>query len=384
MRPPRSRALALVFLALALAASVVVGTYGRGASFVARAAGATGFVRDLAEWRRQSVTDSPTEIPWRAGTLRARRYLPAAITARPILLVPGVHASGIDEPRLVGFAHELSAMGHPVVTAELSDLTHYRVTPRTTDMIEDAALWLTRQPGAASDGRIGMMGISFAGGLSIVAAGRPALRDRVDFVLSFGGHGDLPRTLKYLATGIQPDGQRRPPHDYGVAIILLGAAAQVVPAEQATPLRQAILSFLEASRLDMVDKPRAATEFARARQLADGLAEPARTLMSYVNNRDVEHLGPILAPHLAAVDGDPSLSPDRSAPPRATVYLLHGIDDNVIPAVESALLAQSLRERGVTVHYLATPLVTHAEVDHKGGASSAFALVRFWSGVLDE
>jgi len=275
-------------------------------------------------------------------------------------------------------------MGHPVVTAELSDLTHYRVTPRTTDMIEDAALWLTRQPGAASDGRIGMMGISFAGGLSIVAAGRPALRDRVDFVLSFGGHGDLPRTLKYLATGIQPDGQRRPPHDYGVAIILLGAAAQVVPAEQATPLRQAILSFLEASRLDMVDKPRAATEFARARQLADGLAEPARTLMSYVNNRDVEHLGPILAPHLAAVDGDPSLSPDRSAPPRATVYLLHGIDDNVIPAVESALLAQSLRERGVTVHYLATPLVTHAEVDHKGGASSAFALVRFWSGVLDE
>jgi dienelactone hydrolase len=384
MRRPRSTALALVLLALALAASVLVATYGRGASFVARAAGATGFVRELAEWRRQPVTDAPADIPWRAGTLRARRYLPAVITARPILLVPGVHASGIDEPRLVGFARELSAMGHPVVTAELSDLTHYSVTPRTTDMIEDAALWLTRQPGAASDGRIGMIGISFAGGLSIVAAGRPALRDRVDFVLSFGGHGDLPRTLKYLATGIQPDGHHRPPHDYGVAIILLGAADQVVPAEQAAPLRQAILSFLEASRLDMVDKPGAATEFARARHLADGLAEPARTLMSYVNNRDVVHLGPILVPHLGAFDGDPSLSPDRSAPPRATVYLLHGTDDNVIPAIESALLAQSLRERGVTVHYLATPLVTHAEVEHKPAAASAFALVRFWSGVLDE
>ena len=69
-----------------------------------------------------------------------------------------------------------------------------------------------------------MMGISFAGGLSIVAAGRPALRDRVAVVLSLGGHGDLPRTLRYLCTGIQPDGERLPPHDYGVVIILLGVA----------------------------------------------------------------------------------------------------------------------------------------------------------------
>ena len=51
-----------------------------------------------------------------------------------------------------------------------------------------------------------MMGISFAGGLSIVAAGRPALRDHVAVVLSLGGHGDLPRTLRYLCTGIQADG----------------------------------------------------------------------------------------------------------------------------------------------------------------------------------
>ena len=44
-------------------------------------------------------------------------------------------------------------------------------------------------------------GISFSGGLSIVAAGRPALRDKVSYVMSFGGHGDLPRVMKYLASG---------------------------------------------------------------------------------------------------------------------------------------------------------------------------------------
>ncbi len=66
------------------------------------------------------------------------------------------------------------------------------------------------------------------------------------------------------------------------------------------------------------------------------------------------------------------------------MYLLHGADDNVIPAIESALLARTLRERGVTVTFLATPLVTHAEVDHRAAVSSAWALVRFWSAVLGQ
>ena len=72
--------------------------------------------------------------------------------------------------------------------------------------------------------------------------------------MSFGGHGDLPRTLRYLCTGIQPDGSQRPPHDYGVVIILLSVADQVVPPDQVEPLRKVILTYLEASRLDLVDK----------------------------------------------------------------------------------------------------------------------------------
>ena len=383
MRRARTVALGVVGL-LVLGMAGVALEYASGAAFVARAAGAQGIVRRAADWQKQAVTDTAIEIPWRDGRLRGRRYQPARPTGRPILLLPGVHASGIDEPRLVGFARELASTGHPIVTAELPDLTRYSITPRTTDMIEDAAFWLADQPGRPADGRIGMMGISFAGGLSLVAAGRPALQPRVAFVLSFGGHGDLPRTLHYLATGMQADGVHRPPHDYGVAIILLSGAERVVPTAQAPALRGAILSFLEASRLDMVDKAEASREFARARALAASLPEPSRTLMSYVNDRDVGQLGPILAPHLAALGGDPALSPGRAAAPACAVYLLHGADDNVIPAIESSLLAGTLRERGVPVTFLATPLVTHAEVDRRAAASSAWALVRFWSGVLEE
>ena len=126
-----------------------------------------------------------------------------------MLLVPGVHAMGIDEPRLTGLSHELAATGLAVLTMELPDLAHYQFTPRTVDIIEDGARWLADRKDIAADGRVGLMGISFAGGLSMVAAGRPALKDRLAFVFSFGGHGDLPRVLRYLCSGQEPLQARR-------------------------------------------------------------------------------------------------------------------------------------------------------------------------------
>jgi dienelactone hydrolase len=380
MRRPRKPALiAAAAAVIVIAAAVAADDYIRAAEFVIRASGMTGLPRRMADFRMQPVQDERITIPWRGGELPGRRYRPFLASDRPILLVPGVHAAGVDEPRLDGFARNLAAMGHPVVSIGPPDLAQYRITPRTTDMIEDAGRWLGAQSSGGSPQSIGILGISFGGGLSIVAASR--LPD-VAWVLSFGGHGDLPRTLRYLCTGIQPDGITRPPHDYGVVIILLGVADQMVPGDQVEPLRAAVLTFLEASHVDMVDKPRAATIFARARTMAAQLAEPARTYMTYVNSRDVAHLGPALLPHVAAMGGDPALSPAKSPAPRAAVYLLHGTDDNVIPAVESSLLAEDLRRRGSRVYQLATPLITHAEVDRTPTAREVWNLVRFWSGPL--
>jgi dienelactone hydrolase len=357
----------------------------RGASFVIQAANVAGAARTAAEWGTEPVAESAAQVPWRDGTLEARWYVPGDRSGRPVLVVPGVHAGGIDEPRLVAFARDLASMGHPVLTAALPDLMRYRMTPRTTDMIEDAARWLAGRPEhAAADGRVGIVGISFAGGLSIVAASRPSVKDRVAFVLSFGGHGDLPRTLRYLCTGMLPSGEHRPPHDYGVAIILLGVADRVVPAEQVEALRRAIHAFLEASHLDMVDKPRAQVAFEHARSLEAALGEPARTLMGYVNTRNVAQLGPILLPHVSALASDEALSPARGATPSAAVYLLHGTDDTVIPAAESILLANTLRARGVAVRHLATPLITHAEVDRSAALRAFWDLSGFWGSLLAE
>jgi dienelactone hydrolase len=382
----RSKAAGALLLAIFISLVFATRFYVRGAAFVVQAAGIDGAARTATRWYATAVTVADADpVPWRGGQLRARVYRPERASGRPILLVPGVHASGIEEPRLVGFARDISATGHPVLTVELADLKHYEITTRTTDMIEDAASWMVRTDGFhGADGRIGMLGISFGGGLSVVAAGRPSIRDRVAFVMAFGGHADLPRTLRFLCTGVQPDGTRRAPHDYGLAIVLLGAADHVVPAPQVAPLRASILSYLEASRLDMVDKAAAAGEFERAKALALNLDEPARTYMGYVNARDVVRLGPVLLPFMDALGGDPALSPARSRLPSAPVYLLHGTEDNVVPAIESTLLGRDLEKARQPVHVLLTPLITHAEVDRSSTAQAVWQLIDFWARLLDE
>ena len=188
----------VLFAALAVAGAALLWgpAYARALALVVRAAEIDGWLQRAAELEARSwSTDGAFRLPTRHGAISARLYRPAGPVDRAAVLTPGVHAMGIDEPRLQRLAGELAASGIAVLTIALPDLVRYRFSLDAVDQIEDAAIWLSAHDDLAPDGRVGLMGVSFAGGLTVVAAGRPGLRDRVAFTFSFGGHGDLPRTL---------------------------------------------------------------------------------------------------------------------------------------------------------------------------------------------
>jgi hypothetical protein len=198
-----------------------------------------------------------------------------------------------------------------------------------------------------------------------------------------------------LCTGVEPappdaisraesaGAERRTPapHDYGVAVMLLGVADRVVPSSQVDALRAGVRRFLWASHLDRVDKPQAESEFAAIRALAERMPEPSATLLGYVVARDVPHLGHRLLPLVGVFGGDAALSPSRSTLPSAPVFLLHGQDDNVIPAAESVFLAQALRPHG-DVRVLLSDLISHAEADRAVTFGNITALAEFWGDLL--
>lgn len=363
--------------------------YARAASLFVRVAHVGGRVGQFAAQHAHTVTVMPPHtVATRSGEVPAQFYRPDGRFSRSALLIPGIHSMGINEPRLTALAKDLAGSGVMVMTLALPDLMRYQITVRSTDVIEDAVGWMAARPDLAPDGRIGLIGISFAGGMSVVAAGRPSIRDKVAYVLSFGGHADMPRVMRYLATGEEvhvPGVENHPPHDYGVAVILYGLADQgIVPREQVTPLRRGIETFLLASQLTLVDMNQANATFEKAREYAKTLPEPSATYMTYVNDRNVGKLGPALVPYLSALGADsPTLSADRMPnAPAAPVFLLHGLGDTVIPAAESVMLADYVGKKGADVHLLLSDLITHAEIDRAAAATETMKLVAFWADVL--
>ena len=106
----------------------------------------------------------------------------------------------------------------------------------------------------------------------------------------------------------------------------------------------------------------------------------------FPNDRSVKKLGPVLVPYLDQLgSGDAALSPQRAPdPPTAPIFLLHGDDDTVIPAAESALLNDYLKGKGTPVHLLLSNLITHAEVNRSASAADTWKLISFWANVLSQ
>jgi dienelactone hydrolase len=396
----RSRA-ALVVVLLAGLLFFVAFPYLDALGFIIRAADLPGTPATVAAWRAKSFTrDAEITVPTRGGNIPGRFFRPSRQTRRTLVMIPGVHRDGVNESRLVGLAEDLAASGYGVLTVAAPDLQRFKITPAVTDTIEDAVQWASEQPQFRTDGKIGIIGISFSGGLSIVAAGRDTIKDRVAFVMSFGGHGDLARAMHYLTTGeVLGDLERakessavrgaahvgvHPPHDYGLAVTLLNLADRVVPADQVTPLSKGIDGFLLASSLAVTDPPKAIPVFDDMKQYQHTLAEPSRTYMQYVNDRAVDKLGPILSPVADALKDHPampSMSPERAVPPIAPIFLLHGVDDNVIPSMETVLLAEHLKGKA-RVHGLLSGLITHAEVNRTATSTEVWRLASFWRSLM--
>jgi dienelactone hydrolase len=354
--------------------------------------GAVAFVLDIGgvetRWRlllpgrHQSFASDLRTVPTRHGPVAVRVYRPER-SGHTVIVFPGVHGGGVDEPRLARFCSRLASTGATVVCAPLPELREFLITPHSTDQIEDVTKWAADEVRVDRTTGVALVGVSFAGGLALVAAGRPALIDRVALVVSIGGHGDLPRALTYLATGRLPDGSVRPPHDYGLAVLAYNAVDHLAPADQVPRLEHGIRTFLEASLDDSPGQPIGARLLADARAEAQALPEPAHGILVAVTDRQHNVLGNRLLPLIPTVAGDAALSPERSPAPRAAVFLLHGLEDNVIPSTEAPLVDAYLRaQHNTSVRTLLTPLLSHANLRTSTSLGDAWRLVRFWQSVL--
>jgi pimeloyl-ACP methyl ester carboxylesterase len=235
-----------------------------------------------------------------------------------------------------------------------------------------SAKWTLGRSGLVkSNQKIGLIGISFSGGLCLSAAGRAGLQKKIRSVFSFGGHADLDRTMTYLVTGTLPKGGTLPPHVYGQAVIVRRFAKQLVPLEEPEKLRAVLLDYLKEN-------------FAKVKVGLDTLGPKSRKLVELCLKRRNKELGKILEPVVRTQPSHDSLSPIRGRPPSCPVFLLHGSVDNVIPPSETRALAR-WAGAGTKTTTLITDLIKHVDLkDYKTSSSysSYYRLIRFWTELL--
>ena len=308
------------------------------------------------------------------GRFRARIFrLRDQVGGRGLIVGHGIHHEGMNERRMVPFARELARTGLVVMTPEMTDLADYRITHQGVSVIRDAAVYLRGRRDIVEDAPVGILGFSFAGGLSLVAAADPALAGRVAYVVSVGGHHDLERVLRFLIRNEveTPAGlQKKPAHDYGLVVLLYGAVDRFAPEPDRGALRDALRASLHQ------DRPAALAAAARL------TTDRGKQLWQLADTKKLQ----TLAPELEAIVGEQraelaSLSPrGRLAAIHAPVYLVHGSGDSVIPPSETEWAGAEL---GAADHIaLVTPLMEHVEVNKPAGVGDKLALLRFIAQLL--
>jgi dienelactone hydrolase len=312
-------------------------------------------------------------LPLPSGPVRARLYTPKRHPNAPGLVVlHGVHYLGMDEPRMIAFASAMSSCGLRVLTPELPGIKDYHVDAGTVATIGDSAAWLAAQQGGRP---VGVLGLSFSGGLSLIAASDPRWHRDIKFVTAVGSQDNMARVADFYRTGNdpRPDGtiEYLAPHEYGPLVLEYQHLEDFVPAADMPALREVLRAHL------YEDKP---AEHNAMAKLTWFQAAQAEQLMSTNSQYTREMLRNSEQRHLAYAA---TVSPHGHLGTLTTpVYLLHGEADNIIPAAETQWMAAELPRHTLKAE-LISPVLSHLDLDGTGPTAwDELRLVHFFALVV--
>ncbi len=328
----------------------------------------------LARLGARAVETAPFSMATAAGETHGRIYRPQGVADPPgLVLVHGVHRLGSADPRLVRLAKAFAATGLVVLTPQVASLSDYRLAPEAITAIGAAAWSLRRELGGAP---VGVVGISFSGGLALVAATDPRFSSDIAFVVALGAHHDLERVSIFFATDrIQlPDGstQHHESDQYGALVLIYAGVESFFEKPDQPGAREAIRLWL-------------GEQWDAARALSQTLSPAAHARLEALFRHEREDVRERLVSeiHLHS-DQLLKVSPrGKLGALRVPVFLVHGAGDKVIPTSETEWLAREVPPR-LLRRALITPVLSHADLRKELGVRDYWDVVTFMRDVLVE
>ena len=327
----------------------------------------------LAKLGAREIETAAFPVATSGGSVPGRIYRPRGVERPPgLVLVHGVHRLGIEEPRLVRLAQAFAATGLVVMTPQVAALADYRLEPEAVSTIGAAATNLRRELGEP----VGVLGISFSGGLALVAATDPRFASDIAFVVALGAHHDLARVAIFFATDqiSLPDGriEEHESDQYGALVLIYADVESFFEKPDQAGAREAIRLWL-GERLE------------EARTAAQSLSPAAQARLEALFRHERDTVRDKLVSEIRLHSAELlEVSPrGRLGALRVPVFLIHGVGDKVIPTSETEWLA-----REVPAEYLRraliTPVLSHADVQTNLGLREYWEVLSFMRDVLVE
>ena len=276
-----------------------------------------------------------------------------------LLITHGVLETGKDDPRLVALANELAACGFAVLVPELEGLKSLRLEMDEADDIAAAFRFLLSLD-EVDETRAGLFGLSFVAGPTLKAAADPSIRERVKFVVSFGGYYDAVNVVRYLTTGRDEyRGHRhvQPPEAYARYVFVKNLLHHL-PEEEDRMLLSGLLDAVERE----AHRGAANAEGKAPAFSPDQLTKGGRAVYELIHNRDPARVQSLMEATEPAVRNYLESLSLRTIVPRVEARLLigHGDTDPLIPSTESLRLADALPDPS-RVHVAILKVVSHVD-----------------------
>jgi acetyl esterase/lipase len=297
-----------------------------------------------------------------------------------VLLVFGVNQKGRAHPQVQRVAAAIARTGVAVMVPDSALLRTGRLDPREVDGVVQAFQSLSRRMEVDPD-KVGMFGFSAGGSLALLAASDGRIASQVRYVNTFGAFADTRSYLASLAAhAYEVDGHVV---DWKPAELAIEGYPQLVLQE--VPNRTDRNLLASAYGQVMLSGSRPVSDAGLASQLGYQ-ATCIYRLMIAKNLQGAREAIDNLAPETQQVLHD--LSPlEHLDGLRAPVFVMHGLDDDLVPYVESRRLADALRARGHLARFSEFTIFKHvqaADLDPVAAAPQLWNLVWYLQAVLAE
>ena len=268
-------------------------------------------------------------------------YTPGQGAVGRLVMVPGFTRDGKDDARLVELATTFARARFQVLVPDLAASRALRVHLDDTHGIADAAvhlagLQLAGWQGAPPAPGVGVVAISYAAGLAVLASQAPDAKAVIRYIVAIGGYHDTTALARFIATANRQDGQRAAGDGQldpaAKAMFLASNAAWLDDAQDRVTLTALADRRIDHPGADISD-------------LAARLGPQGSALLSLLDNSDpaaVEALIARQAPGVRDFLQRLSLAGRDLAHLTGRLILIHGREDRVTPASESQALAAAV------------------------------------------